>query len=239
MEKEYHSLKKIARTAGVWYLLLMITAIYGVIYVPSRLVVKGDISATAGNILNYEFFFRTGVVGAALAPVIMMMVSLVLYRLLKIVNEHVARTMLTLITVSSIIAFFIQAFQVAALMILKGAIMKALAVEEQQNVIQLLFNLHHYSSVLLGLFWGLWLLPLAHLVYYSGFIPRIFCALLLMAGMGYIIDWFTFMLFPDYSAVVARLTMLLHPMEVPIIFWLLIKGVKNNIAVGEPILSKP
>ncbi|MCP2936876.1 DUF4386 domain-containing protein, partial [Salmonella enterica subsp. enterica serovar Typhimurium] len=88
---------------GVWYLLLMITAIYGVIYVPSRLVVQGDISATAGNILNYEFFFRTGVVGAALAPVIMMMVSLVLYRLLKIVNEHVARTMLTLITVSSII----------------------------------------------------------------------------------------------------------------------------------------
>lgn len=238
MEREYHSLKKMARIAGVWYLLISVTAIYGVIYVPSKLIVKGDAVATADNILKNEFFYRSGIVSAGLSTIIMAVLVISLYRLLKIVNEHQARIMIAIITIGSAIAFFIEVFKITALLILKGTALKEVAVDEQHNIVQLLFRLHQYGGLMVGIFWGLWLIPLAQLIYNSGFIPRIFAVLMLLAGMGYIIDWFTFMLFPGYSTIVSKFTMFLHPLEVPIIFWLLIKGVKNNITVGEPVLNK-
>lgn len=238
MEKEYQSLKSMARTAGIWYLLLTITAIYGVLYVPSKLVVAGDIITTAENIQNNEFLFRTGIFSAAISPIVMMFVALSFYRLLKIVNEQRARIMVVLIGLGSTIAFFIEVFKITSLMIIKGSVLKELPVDEQYNTLQLLFGIHKYSGLLLGLYWGLWLLPLAQLIYNSGFIPRIFGVLMLLAGLGYIIDWLTFILFPGAGSLVSKFTMFLHPLEVPIIFWLLIKGVKNNIAVGEPVLNK-
>jgi Domain of unknown function (DUF4386) len=238
MEKEYHSLKKMARTAGVWYLLISVTAIYGVLYVPSKLIVKGDAVATADNILKNEFFYRSGIVSAGLSTIIMVVLVLSLYRLLKIINEQRARIMVALIVLGTPIAFFIEVFKITALMNLKGTAMKGVAAEEQHNIIQLLFRLHENGGFMVGILWGLWLIPLAQLIYNSGFIPRIFAVLMLLAGMGYIIDWFTFMLFPGYGTMVSKFTMFLHPLEIPIIFWLLIKGVKNNITVGEPILNK-
>jgi hypothetical protein len=65
-------------------------------------------------------------------------------------------------------------------------------------------------------------------VYRSGFIPRIFGVLIFINGIAYMILCFTFVLVPEYTSIMFKLSMpFLFLGEIPIIFWLLIKGVKT------------
>jgi hypothetical protein len=57
-----NSLKKTARIAGFWHLLMAITGSIGLLYVPAKLIVPGDAAATANNIMASESLFRIGIV---------------------------------------------------------------------------------------------------------------------------------------------------------------------------------
>ena len=76
-------------------------------------------------------------------------------------------------------------------------------------------------------FWGLWLFPFGILVVKSGFIPRILGFLLMVAGFAYVMTGFASIVLPTYRQVVSQIMMPLYFGEVPIIFWLFIKGVKD------------
>jgi predicted transporter len=82
-------------------------------------------------------------------------------------------------------------------------------------------------------FWGLWLFPFGLLVIRSGFFPRILGILLLVAGFAYLTSSVTSIVLPDYRQVVSRVMMPLYFGEVPIIFWLLIKGAKAPQPLAE------
>ena len=56
-----NSTKKNAKIAGWTYLLLAITGFYSIMYVPGKLVVFGDATATANNIASSELLFRSGI----------------------------------------------------------------------------------------------------------------------------------------------------------------------------------
>jgi hypothetical protein len=51
-----NSTKKTARIAGLLYLVNGVTGFFGIIYVPSRLIVSGNAAATANNILASRGF---------------------------------------------------------------------------------------------------------------------------------------------------------------------------------------
>jgi len=96
------------------------------------------------------------------------------------------------------------------------------------------------------IFWGLWLFPFGTLVIRSGFIPRFLGFLLLIAGMGYLIDSFTFLVFPTYKQVGSQIAMILELGELPIIFWLLIWGARvpatippGNAQPATAVLPQP
>ncbi|UCH14705.1 MAG: DUF4386 domain-containing protein [Bacteroidales bacterium] len=69
--------------------------------------------------------------------------------------------------------------------------------------------------------WGLWLFPLGYLVFKSGYIPRILGILLIIACFGYLIDFVTIYLFPDFITI-REFTFIGKPL---LALWLLIKGV--------------
>ena len=75
-------------------------------------------------------------------------------------------------------------------------------------------------------FWGLWLFPFGILVIRSEFIPKPIGFLLLVAGFAYLTSAATAILLPDYRQMVSRVMMPLYFGEIPIIFWLLIVGVR-------------
>ena len=58
-----HPLKKAARIAGAIYLSMVVTGPFSLIYVPNKLIVRGNAAATAENILAHETMFRLAILG--------------------------------------------------------------------------------------------------------------------------------------------------------------------------------
>jgi hypothetical protein len=221
------SLKKTARLAGLLYLIVDITGFYSIMYVPSKILVPGDAVATANNILAKEFLFRTGIVSFLICNIIWVFFVLTLYRLFKQVNEYQAKLMLALMFVIIPIAFVIEIFDITSLMILKGEIMKGFEPEQKLDLAMLFLNMHRYGMVIFNI-GGLWFIPFGQLVYKSGFIPQIFGVLLIIGGIGYMIESLAFLLFPVYDSIVLRYIGVSYGVgELSIMLWLLIKGVKE------------
>src|SRR5262249_7331352 len=90
------SLSKKARIAGLLYLLASLVGVVSVIYMPSVLVVSGDASATAANLLAHESLFRWGMLCQMLVATGWIFVTLALYQLLKDVDQGLAVVMVIL-----------------------------------------------------------------------------------------------------------------------------------------------
>jgi len=224
-----NSTRKTARRAGLLYLLMSIPASLSLIYIPSVLVVSGDAAATASKIKASELLFRFGIAGNLLGQTIFVFVGLALYDLFKGVNRRLSLVMLVLVLVSVPISFLNELNQFAALILLSGANFLSAFDPRQLNALLVVFlKLHGNGFLIAEIFWGLWLFPFGALVYKSGFLPRILGVLLVPAGFAYLAVTVTHLLFPSYGDIVSRFATVLQFGELPIIFWLLIMGAKDQ-----------
>lgn len=234
MENRVYALKKTARLAGLFYLLVIITGVYGIMFVSSQINIKGDAATVANNILSNEFLFRTGIINDFISNIIYVFLVLTLYKLLKQVNEHRAKLMVTLVIVQIPAVYIMEAFNITSLMIFKDEIFTAFELSQRQDLAMLFLKINDYGMIALAVFWGIWLIPLAQVVYKSGFIPRIIGILLMINGIAYMIDSFIFMLLPNYHVYTNQyLLIFIIPGEFSIMLWLLIKGVRTNMIVIE------
>ena len=221
--------KKKARIAGLLYVLLAITGVFTLIYVPSTLFVFGDAAATADNITSSELLFRTGILSGLISNVIFVFLVLALYRLLKDISHKQAILMVLLVVISVATTFANTFNQIAALILLSGADFLSVFEKPQLDSAAYAFlRLHSQGLQIIQIFWGLWLFPFGLLVYKSLFIPKILGVLLLIAGFAYLLSSFTFLILPQYMTTISPLISLLEMGELPIIFWLLIVGAKDQ-----------
>jgi hypothetical protein len=221
------SIKKKARITGWLYLLLTLTGIYSIMYVPSALIVTGDATATANNIKASKLLFRTGIVSELASAVIFVFLVLALYHLLKEVSQKHAALMVTWVVIASSIGFLNTLNYLGTSIALSGADFLSVFEKPQLDALAYFFiRLHGHAIQAIQVFWGLWLFPFGLLVYRSRFIPKIMGALLWIAGSAYVLDTFMFFLFPQYKATLSSLFMLLEMGELPLMLWLLIVGAK-------------
>jgi hypothetical protein len=228
-----NSTKKRARIAGLLYLLASIIGFPGLIYVPDKLIVSEDATATANHIRASETLLRFGIASELTSFIIFIFVVLALYRLFKTVSEKYAVAMATLLLVSIPISLLNVLNEIAALVLVSGAGFLSAFEKGQLDALAYLFlRLHGQGFVVAEIFWGLWLFPFGVLVIRSGFIPRFLGVLLFIAGSGYLASSFTSLLLPSYRHLVDQFAMVLTAGELPIIFWLLIWGAKDQ-PLGE------
>lgn len=229
MKNKTYSLKKIARFAGLMYLIWVVTAIYGLIYVQSKTIVQGDAVATANKMLANEFIFRTGIVNGILSSIVWILIGMTLYRLFKHVNEGQAKLLVVFVIVQIPVCFFMEALNITSLMLFKGDILKTFELSQRQDIAMLFLKINDYVTIILEMFWGLWLFPFGYLVYKSGFIPRILGVFLILNGVAYVIHCFTHLLLPNYQALIFQIATPIWTLgEISIMLWLLIKGVKKT-----------
>ena len=222
-----NSTKKTARIAGVLYVLLALTGVFSLIYVPTTLVVFGDATATAENIRSSELLFRSGILSGLVSNVIFVFLVLALYRLLKETSHKQAMLMVTLVVISVATGFANTINQLGALIALSGADFLSVFEKPELDAIAYLFiRLNSWGIQIIQIFWGLWLFPFGLLVYRSGFIPKTLGVLLMIAGFGYLLGSFMFQILPQYDDALSTFIMVLEMGELPIIFWLLIVGAK-------------
>ncbi|MCI0564179.1 MAG: DUF4386 domain-containing protein [Nitrososphaera sp.] len=223
-----NSTKKQARVAGLLYLVLAIPAPIGLVYVPSKLIVSGDATATADHIRASESLLRIGIASELLPQIIAIFLVLALYRLFKALNETLARQVVILGALVSVPIMFLNVLnEIAALILVSGTDFLSVFDKRQLDALAYLFlRLHGRGITVASIFWGLWLFPFGMLVMRSGFIPRVLGVLLIIAGFGYLSSSFTSLLLPQYEKLVGQFAMVLELGELPIIFWLLIWGAK-------------
>ncbi len=226
MENNINQLKKTARLAGLLFLLWIITGFYDMFFVSPKIFVSGDPVATAQNILTHELLFRTSAFSGLITSIIWILLVLVFYRLFKSVNERYAKLLVAFVVVQVPVAFIKGAFSIATLMILKGEVLMSFEVSQRQDLAMLFLKINDYSVLALELFWGLWLLPLAILVYQSNFIPRLLGVWLIINGVVYILLSFTSIVFPQYKDMVFTVGMPAMFGELALMLWLLIKGIR-------------
>jgi hypothetical protein len=226
-----NSNKKTARVAGLLYLIIIIAGIFAEFFVRQSLIVPGDATATADNIMASEELFRVGIASDLIMIICDVALALTFYVLLKPVSNSL-----------SLLAAFFRLAQAAilginllnlffVLQLLSGASYLAVFGADQLHALVLLFLDGHSIGYSIGLvLFGLSLFVLGYLVFKSGYFPRILGVLLIVASLGYLIDSFASFLLPNYEnyeAIFALVVFLpAFVGELSMCLWLLVKGVK-------------
>src|SRR5713101_1723900 len=215
------------RVAGFLYLLLL-AAPLRLIYIPSKLFVHGNATATANNIAAHEWLFRFGIVSDLFCAVILIFLTLAFYRLFKAVDQNLA--VLVVIfggVMPALINFVSVVSDAAALTLVRGADFLSVFDKPQRDALAMLFlRLRDHQNTAAEILWGLWLLPLAILVYRSRFLPRFLGVWLVLNGFAYVIMSFTGLLLPQYQG---KLFIIFQPAlvgELALMLWLVIKGAR-------------
>ena len=221
--------KKIARIAGILYLINAITGAIGIIIVPGKLIAPNDIAATAQNIINNEFLFRIGILSSISCQIVFIFLALTLFNLFENVSRSLTRTLLTLVVVSVPVAFYLIFNQLEAFEILQNNVMTSMGQIQKQELAMSKLQIYQDGVVLIGVFWGLWLIPFGQLVYKSGFIPKILGVFLIVGGLSYLLDVSAFILIPDFHRQTNILVAVISSIaEISMVLWFLIKGIKTD-----------
>lgn len=218
---------KISRLAGALYLVVVVTGLFSLMYVPSQITVSGDSRATVDNIVAHNTLFRAGIAAFLVKQVAFLLLPLALFKLLRPVQQSIAALMVALAIVSVPIALVSLTNKLDALDILSGSYSQAFAPDQLRS--QAMLSLSAYGNGLLvtALFWGLWLLPFGYLVTRSEFLPRILGVLLILGGLGYVVQAFWEILapstsFPGFLLIPAAIG------EIGTCLWLLVAGVRKR-----------
>lgn len=218
---------KAARIAGVVYLSMILTAPFSLIYVPAKLIVRGNASATADNILAHETMFRLSIIGDLVGQVIFICLVIALYRLLSGVSKTWAGLMVAFVLVSAAVGFLNALNNIAALSLFRGGEFLTVFDKPQRDALAMLFlRLHSNGHFINEIFWGLWLFPFGLLVFRSGFLPRFLGIWLMINCFPWLILSVTALFFPAYYDPIFRFSQPVLFGELAIMLWLLIKGAK-------------
>ena len=222
-----HPTDKAARVAGAVYLSMVITAPFSLIYVPNKLIVRGDATATAANILAHETLFRLSIFGDLVGHVIFICLAIALYRLLSNVNRTWALLMVGFVLVSAAVGFLNTLNNIAALILFRGGEFLSVFDTAQLNALGMLFiRLHSQGIFIDEIFWGVWLFPFGLLVFRSGFLPRFIGVWLMINCFGYVALSVIALFFQAYYNTAFTMLQPVLFGELVIMLWLLIRGAK-------------
>src|SRR5260370_3990960 len=216
------------RIAGLVYLSMIFTGPRTLIDIPNKLFVPGNAAATAANIAAHDTLFRTGMFVDLVEGLQALAFTVVVCLLFRPVDR--IQAMLVVIFGGVIVAaiYFVNDINYAgALLFARGADFLSVFPKPQRDAFAMLFvRLHHYGVLVNSVFWGLWLIPLAILLYKARAIPRVIQVWLFLNAIPYLALSFTGIIFPGREGRVWDLLMPLTLGALAGMLWLILKGSK-------------
>ena len=219
-----NDLRRDGRISGALYLVVVLAGMFCLAYVPSKL------GGTLAEASAHADLFRTGIAAFMLMQVAFLLLPLALYRVLGDVDRCAAMLMVALAAVSVPIGLVALAQRMEALSLLQDAGANADA------AFALCLQRYGYGLRIASLFWGLWLLPFGWLVLRSGRLPRVLGLLLVLGGIGYVVQVFGGLVpgFSD-SALIGYVRLPAALGEIGSCLWLLVFGARaGRIGVSPP-----
>jgi len=222
------SVRTAAITSGIAILIMTIAATIANDVTIGKLTVTGDALATFDNIKSSEPLFRLGLYCWIVILICDLIVAWGLYVFFKTVSKDI-----------SLIAAWFRLIYVAVLGTAIANLVYVLPLVSGEHYLApidtthlqtlTLFFVNAFNSMwYVGLIvFGFHVLLLGYLIFKSGFVPKIFGVLLMMAFVGYVVTNSSFILFPQFERYMVVLDWIfLLPMlgEVAFGIWLLVKG---------------
>ncbi|MFB4275940.1 MULTISPECIES: DUF4386 domain-containing protein [unclassified Nonomuraea] len=208
-----HHIRSAALVAGLSLLALAVLAALANFGVLERLVTPGDAARTAADIRAAEGLFRSGVAGLLLVAVLDVVAAWALLAFFRPAHEGIA----TLAAWLRAVYAGVFAVAIAQLAGVPGA--------DPAQASAKIDTFHDIWQAGLLLF-GVHLVLLGHLAYRSGYAPRLLGVLLVIAGLGYLVDSLGVILVPGFAPTASMFTFV---GEALLMLWLLIKG--RNITI--------
>src|SRR5436309_404681 len=214
-----------ARITGAFYLLTILTGIFAQGFVSGSLVVDGDATATATNILMHKSLFQLGFAVYLIEMACQIAMTALFYDLLKPTGRSVSLLAAFLGFAGCVIKTFSRLFFIAPLFILGGAHYLSVFSAEQLQALALLFlKVNDHGAAIALVFFGFYALLTGCLIMMSTFLPRILGVVSVFGGLG----WLSFLYLPlgyrlfPYIAAFGLLG------AVALIVWLLVFGVNEQ-----------
>mgnify|MGYP002780602667 CR=1 FL=1 len=229
MSNQTASLQKTARFAGFLYFLVAVFSFFSIMYVPSQIMVKGEAARTFQNLLTHEFLFRAGITANLVNFVVFLFLAFFLYKLFRPIDEPLSKILLVSVAVQLPVVFVMEAFNFSALMVAKEMVYESADVTQKQDMAMLLLKLNDYGTIILMLFWGIWLIPFGQLALKSGYLPKVIGIFLIAGGIAYILECLDYILLDRKLSFITNYTSFFHSVaEISTVVWLLVKGVQQK-----------
>ena len=221
------SVQKYARITGIVFLVAFLGGLFGEYYAPSQIIVAGNAIATAHNLVSSELVFRLGFLGYLIEAVTDVVLTFLLYVLLRPVHANLALLAVLFRIMATATFAFAEVFYFAPSLILLGGgggyLSNAFS-SDQLNALALL-SLNMYMAVgnLFLQFYGVASILLGYLIMRSGYLPRVMGAIWVVAGLGFVTTNVTYVLAPAYASAFLLVPQLIATVSLGL--WLLLRGV--------------
>ncbi len=224
------NLRKAAIISGAAILIMTIAAVLATDLTIGSLVVTDNAATTTNNIIASEMLFRIGVFSWLIILICDVLAAWGLYVFLKPVNKDLSLLMAWLrLVYVAILGIALLNYIKVLLLISSDNFISALGTEQFQSQVMLLVeafdNMWSFGLIVFGLH----IFLLGYLALKSGYIPKIFGILLIIAFVGYVITNLGNLFihaYSDYKIIVGYIFIIPMLSEVALGLWLLIKGGK-------------
>ena len=229
--------KKLARIAGLCYLIVIATGLFAEVYVRQALTVPGDATATTHNIQSSEMLFRFGFVADLVNFVVGLPSVIIIYVLFKPINKTLVRLAMMFVVIQTAIIAVNLLFQMTPLLILGGyKYLNSFQPDQLATLSLLSINIQALGYGIGLVFFGFYCLIIGYLIFKSAIVPRPLGILYAIAGLGYLINSFTMFLSKDFAnPLFFYIAIPIFIGELSLCLWLLIMGVKEE---NSGLLSK-
>jgi hypothetical protein len=223
------SQRKAARVAGFTCLFMMAIVVFANFGIHERLMVAGDVAATARNIMAHETLFRINIACFLIYCIGVVVLLTALYVILKPVNRSLAllAALFRLVYGLTWIVIALNLFE--ALRLLSGADYMRVFEVDRLQALSRLSQATSFDVYYVGLlFYALASTVCSYLWFKSNYIPRALAAFGLISSLFCVACTFVFIIFPGFAKVVS-LWWFDSPMavfEMALSFWLLFKGLR-------------
>jgi hypothetical protein len=218
-----------ARLAGFFYAIVVATGLFSLSYAPDRVFAGGAGSALVQSIADNEALLRWSIAGELACYVAFLALALALYRLLARAGQFNALLMAGL-AISSVPFGFANITHLLEIL----RIIDAGGAQTGEAAIIAAYQRYQSGLFLQSVPWGLWLIPFGWLVFRSGFLPRLFGILLMLAGVGYEAHFLGQLAVEAYdpNSALGLIFRALRMSEILICIWMLVFGARRLPLLG-------
>jgi hypothetical protein len=179
--------KRIARMAGVFYLITIVAAIIAQGLIAERLVSSSDASVTAANIVAHADLFRFGWTMYMIEMVAQTIMTMLFYQLLKPVSKTWSLIGAVLGVVGCGIKALSRVFYIAPALVLGGShYLNTFSAEQLSSIALLFYNVNEMGAAIAVVFFGFSTLITGWLIIRSTYLPRILGWIALVGGIGWL-----------------------------------------------------